>query len=169
MGVTVFESLSKPGGMLRVGIPNYRLPSDILDAEIEHIKNLGVEIKTNITVGKDLMFDDILQGHDAVFIATGMNKGAKLGVEGEELKGVVNAIDFLKEVNLGKRVELGDRVAVLCVHRLLALDVTRVALRLGPKEVNVIYRRSKQRMLYHEKSGEHIKDEIEEVEREGAK
>ncbi len=167
--VTVFESLPKPGGMLRVGIPDYRLPSDILDGEIEHIKDLGVEIKTNITVGEDLMFNDILQGHDAVFIATGMNKGAKLGVEGEELKGVVNAIDFLRDVNLGKSVELGDRVAVICVHRLLALDVTRVALRLGPKEVNVIYRRSKQRMLHHEKSGEHIKNEIEEAESEGAK
>lgn len=167
--VTVFESLSKPGGMLRVGIPDYRLPSDILDEEIAHIRDLGVEIKTNITVGEDLMFNDILKDYDAVFIATGMNKGAKLGVEGEELKDVVNAIDFLRDVNLGKSVELGDRVAVLCVHRLLALDTTRVALRLGPKEVNLIYRRSKQRMLYHEKSGEHIKNEIEEAESEGAK
>ena len=167
--VTVFESLSKPGGMLRVGLPDYRLPSDILDAEIEHIKNLGVEIKTNITVGENLMFNDILQDYDAVLIASGMTKGKKLGIEGEELKGVVNAIDFLREVNLGKKVELGDRVAVICVHRLLALDVTRVALRLGAKDLNVIYRRSKIQMLSHKRVAEHIKNEMEETEREGAK
>ncbi len=166
---TVFESLSKPGGMLRVGIPEFRLPSNILDAEIEHIRNLGVEIKTNITVGEDLMFNDIIQDYDATLIASGWNKGAKLGVEGEELKGVLNAIDFLRDVNLGKSIGLGDRVAIICVHRLLALDSTRVVLRLGPKEVNVVYRRSKKRMLHHEKAGEQIKNELKEAEREGAK
>jgi len=167
--VTVFESLSKPGGMLRVGIPDFRLPSNILDAEIDRIRNLGVEIKTNITVGEDLLFNDIVKDHDAVLIASGWNKGAKLGVEGEELEGVINAIDFLREVNLGKSVELGNRVAIICVHRLLALDSTRVALRSGPAEVNVIYRRSRKRMLHHAKAGEHIKSELEEAEKEGAK
>ena len=166
--VTVFESLSKPGGMLRVGIPDFRLPSNILDAEIEYIQNLGVDIRTNITVGEDVMFNDIAKNHDAVFIASGWNKGAKLGVEGEELKGVINAIDFLKEVNLGNSVDLGKKVTIICVHRLLALDSTRVALRVGPGEVNMIYRRSKQRMVSHEKAGEHIKSEMEEAEKEGA-
>lgn len=167
--VTVFESLSKPGGMLRVGLPDYRLPSDILDTDIEYIKKLGVEIKTNTTVGENLSFNDILAGYDAVLVASGMTKGAKLGLEGEELKGVINAIDFLRETNLGKQVELGDRVAVICVHRLLALDVVRVAVRLGPKEVNVIYRRSEKQMLSHERVADHIKNEIEEAESEGAK
>jgi heterodisulfide reductase subunit A-like polyferredoxin len=167
--VTVLEALPKPGGMLRVGIPEYRLPKKILDTEIEHIKDLGVEIQTNISIGKDLMFKELLQKFDATFIATGMHKGVKLGVDGEELKGVVNAIDFLREVNLGKKVELGDRVAVICVHRLLTIDAARVALRLGPKEVNVIYRRSRQSMLHHERIGEQLQKDIEEVESEGAK
>jgi len=167
--VTVLEALPKPGGMLRVGIPEYRLPKEVLDAEIEHIKDLGVEIQTNISIGKDLMLQELLQKFDATFIATGMHKGVKLGVDGEELKGVVNAIDFLREVNLGKKVELGDRVAVICVHRLLTIDAARVALRLGPKEVNVIYRRSRQSMLHHKRIGEQLQKDVEEVEREGAK
>jgi heterodisulfide reductase subunit A-like polyferredoxin len=166
--VTVLESLPKPGGMLRTGIPEYRLPKEVLDAEIDHIKDLGVEIRTSVSIGKDLMFNELLQKYDATFIASGMHKGAKLGIDGEELKGVVNAIDFLREVNLGKKVELGDRVAVICVHRLLALEATRVALRLGPKEVNVIYRRSRQSMLHHKRIQERIQKEIEETEREGA-
>jgi heterodisulfide reductase subunit A-like polyferredoxin len=167
--VTVFESLPEPGGMLRVGIPKYRLPRDVLDADIEHIKNLGVEIRTNVSIGKDLMLNELSKKYDALFIATGMHKGKKLGIEGEELKGVVNAIDFLREVNLGKKVELGDRVAVICVHRLLAIDAARVALRLGPKEVNVIYRRSRKSMLYHKRMGDQMQKEVEEAEMEGAK
>ena len=167
--VTVFESLPEPGGMLRVGIPEYRLPRDVLDAEIEYIKDMGVEIRTNISIGKHLMFNELLQEYDATFIAAGMHKGAKLVIDGEDLKGVVNAIDFLREVNLGKKVELGPRVAVICVHRLLAIDAARVALRLGPKEVNVIYRRSRKSMLYHERIGEQMQKDVEEAEREGAK
>ena len=167
--VTVFESLPEIGGMLRVGIPEYRLPRDVLDVDIEHIKDLGVEIRTNVSIGKDLMFNELSKEFDALFIATGMHKGKKLGIEGEELKGVVNAIDFLRGVNLGKKVELGDRVAVICVHRLLGIDAARVALRLGPKEVNVIYRRSRKSMLYHERMGEQMQKEVEEAEREGAK
>ncbi len=167
--VTVFESLPEPGGMLRVGIPEYRLPRDVLDADIEYIKDLGVEIRTNVSIGKDLMFNELSKEYDALFIATGMHKGKKRGFEGEELKGVVDAIDFLRDVNLGKKVELGDRVAVICVHRLLAIDSARVALRLGPKEVNVIYRRSRKSMLYHERMGDQMQREVEEAEKEGAK
>ena len=167
--VTVFESLPKVGGMLRVGIPSYRLPKNVLDADIERIKDLGIEIRTKVSIGKDLMFNELSKEFDALFIATGMHKGKKLGIEGEELKGVINAIDFLREVNIGKKVELGDRVAVICVHRLLAIDVARVALRLGAKEVNVIYRKSRKRLEYHERMGQQIQKEIKEAEREGVK
>ncbi len=167
--VTVFESLPEPGGMLRIGIPEYRLPRNVLDADIEHIKDLGVEIKTNVSIGKDLMLNELSKEYDALFIAAGMHKGKKRGFDGEELKGVINAINFLREVNLGKKVDLGDRVAVICIHRLLAIDAARVALRLGPKEVNMIYRRSRKSMLYHERMGEQMQKEIEEAEREGAK
>ena len=115
------------------------------------------------------MLHELSKEYDALFIATGMHKGKKLGLQGEELKGVVEAIDFLREVNLGKKVELGDRVAVICVHRLLAIDAARVALRLGPKEVNVIYRRSRKSMLHHRRMGEQMQKEVEKAEREGAK
>ncbi len=167
--VTIFEASSLPGGMLRMCIPEYRLPKKIVDFDIMCIKDLGVEIRTNVSIGKDLMLIELSKEYDALFIATGMHKGKKLGFEGEELKGVVDAIDFLREVNLGMKAELGDRVAVICVHRLLALDAARVALRLGPKEVNVIYRRSRKSMLCSERMGEQMQREVEKAEREGAK
>jgi len=144
--VTVFESLPEPGGMLRAGIPEFRLPRKVLDAEIERIKGLGVKIRTNVTFGKDLTIDGLLKdGYKAVFIATGAQKSLKLRVEGEELKGVMHAIDLLREINMGKKVELGNRVAVIGGGN-VAIDVARAALRLGAKEVTILYRRSREEM-----------------------
>lgn len=144
--VTVFESLPEPGGMLRVGIPEFRLPRKVLDTEIERIKGLGVEIRTNVTVGKDLTIDGLLKdGYKAVFIATGAQKSRKLRIEGEELKGVIPALDLLKEVNMGKKVKLGDRVAVIGGGN-VAIDAARAVLRLGAKEVTILYRRSREEM-----------------------
>jgi len=144
--VTVLESLSKPGGMLRKCIPEYRLPKDVLDADIEYIQRLGVEIRTNVTVGKDITLQDLLrEGYKAIFVATGSHKSRKLGVEGEELTGVIHALNFLKEINLGEKVELGDRVAVIGGGN-VSMDAARTALRLGAKEVNVLYRRSMEEM-----------------------
>ena len=144
--VTVFESMPEPGGMLRKCIPEYRLPKTVLDTEIKRIKKLGVEIRTNVTVGKDLTIDDILQrDYKAIFIATGAHKSRKLGVEGEGLKGVLHALDFLRDVNLGKKVKLGDRIAVLGGGN-VAIDAARTALRLRSKEVNILYRRSREEM-----------------------
>ena len=124
--VTVFESLPKLGGMLRVGIPEYRLPREELDAEIRNIEGLGVEMRTNIKIGKDMTIDELLRdGYKAIFIATGAHKSRKLGVEGEELEGVVHALDFLKDVNFGEKVELGDKVAVMggAIQRLTQLGL----------------------------------------------
>jgi len=144
--VTVFESLPEPGGMLRAGIPEFRLPRKVLDAEIERIKGLGVEIRTNVTVGKDLTIDKLLKdGFKALFIATGAPKSQKLHVEGENLKGVIHAIDLLKEVNMGKKVKLGDTAAVIGGGN-VAIDAARAALRLGAKEVTILYRRSREEM-----------------------
>lgn len=160
--VTVFESLPEPGGMLRVGIPQYRLPKEVLDAEIEYIKKLGVEIRTNIAVGKDLTIDDLLQdGYKAIFIAIGAQKNLKLGIEGEELKGVIHALDLLREVNLGRKVKLGNRVAVIGGGN-VAVDAARTALRLGSKDVYILYRRSREEMPAYA-------PEVEEAEREGVK
>ena len=140
--VTVFESLPEPGGMLRVGIPEHRLPKEVLDLEIRRIKNAGVEIKTDVTIGRDLTIDDLFrQGFKALFIAIGAHKSRELRIEGEELAGVIHALDLLKEVNMGKKVKLGEMVAVIGGGN-VAVDAARVAFRLGAREVNILYRRS---------------------------
>ncbi|KPV63987.1 MAG: Sulfide dehydrogenase subunit alpha precursor [Candidatus Bathyarchaeota archaeon BA1] len=144
--VTVFESMPEPGGMLRKCIPGFRLPKRALDDDIEHIKTGGVEIKTNTTVGRDLTFDDLwLGGYKAVFIATGAHKSKRLDIDGEDLKGVIHALDFLRDINLGEKVEMGERVAVIGGGN-VAIDAARSALRLGVREVNVLYRRSREEM-----------------------
>ncbi|NIR86287.1 FAD-dependent oxidoreductase, partial [Candidatus Bathyarchaeota archaeon] len=110
------------------------------------IKGLGVEIRTNVTVGKDVTIDGLLKdGYKAVFIATGAPKSRKLRIEGEELKGVMHAIDLLREVNMGKKVEMGDRVAVIGGGN-VAIDAAKAVLRLGAKEVTILYRRSREEM-----------------------
>jgi len=144
--VTVFEHLPAPGGMLRVGLPEHRMPKSVLDTEIRRLENLGVEIKTNVTVGRDVTIDELLrQGYKAVFIAVGAHKSQRLRLEGEDLKGVVDALDFLRRVNTGEKVELGERVAVIGGGN-VAMDAARVALRQGAKEVSVLYRRSMEEM-----------------------
>lgn len=141
--VTIFEALDKPGGMMRVGIPEYRLPREVLDAEINLIKRLGVNIKTNARiVSLDSLFED---GYDAVFVAIGAHKGMKMGVEGEDEPGVLECVSFLRDVNLGKEVKLGDRVAVIGGGN-AAIDASRTALRLRAKKVVIIYRRSQAEM-----------------------
>ena len=144
--VTVFELLPEPGGMLRVGIPQYRLPKEVLDAEIQHVKNLGIEIRTNTAISKDLTFDDLLKdGYKTIFIAVGAHKSRKLRIEGEELEGVIHALDLLSETNKGRKVRLGAKVAVIGSGN-VAMDAARTALRLGAKEVCVLYRRSREEM-----------------------
>lgn len=144
--VTVFESLPKPGGMLRIGLPEHRLSKSVLDAEIEHLKNLGVEIRTKVTVGKDVTINELLrEGYKAIFIAVGAHKCRKLRVEGEELRGIIQALDLLRQVNLGHNIELGNRVAVIGGGN-VAMDVARIALQLGAKDVNVFCMESREEM-----------------------
>jgi NADH-quinone oxidoreductase subunit F len=144
--VTVFEALPKAGGLLRVGIPEFRLSRAVLDTEIQHIEKLGVNIKTNVLFGKDVTIDSLFKdGYKAVFIAIGAQKSRELRIKGEQLKGVVHAIDLLKDINLGKKVELGNKVAVIGGGN-VAIDAARNVLRLGVKEVTILYRRSKEEM-----------------------
>jgi NADH-quinone oxidoreductase subunit F len=155
--VTVFEALSVAGGMLAVGIPEYRLPKKMLNREIEAVKRLGVDIRLNSPVNdvESLLKD----GYQAVFIATGAHKGDKMGITGEDLRGVSDAIDFLRDVNLGKGIELGEKVAVVGGGN-SAIDAARVALRRGAREVHVLYRRERRDMPA-------IAEEIEAAEEEG--
>ena len=143
--VTIFEALPEPGGMLRVGIPEYRLPKEILRQEIDYIQKLGVEIKTGVQVGKDITLEKLKKDYDAIFVAIGAHGGMKLGVEGEDIPGVMEGIGFLRATSLGEKVDVGKKVAVIGGGN-TAIDCARTAKRLGAKEVTIVYRRSRAEM-----------------------
>jgi len=141
--VTVFEAAPKTGGLLRYGIPDYRLPTEALDNEIGYIKELGVDIRTNTPV-KDLksIFE---QGYGAIFLGTGALVSQKMGIPGEDTPGVIHALDFLRHVSSDEKVSLGNRVAVIGGGN-AAIDSARLALRLDAKNVSIVYRRSRAEM-----------------------
>lgn len=140
---TVFEALPQAGGMMRVGIPAYRLPRDILDAEIKLVEGMGVEIKTSHRV--DSLDELFSSGYDAVFIATGAHKGVKIGVKGEDNPAVIDGVAFLRKVNLGEKVKIGKNIAVIGGGN-AAIDCARSALRTGTEKVTIIYRRTRDEM-----------------------
>ena len=143
--VTVFEKENCPGGMLTLGIPSFRLEKNVISAEIAVLKELGVEIRTGVEVGKDVSLDALRQeGYKAFYLAIGASKGAKLHIPGEELPGVTSGIDFLRQVNRGESPAIGSRVAVIGGGN-VAMDVARAAVRLGA-EVTVWYRRTEEEM-----------------------
>ena len=156
--VTIFEALPVAGGMLAVGIPQYRLPRDILDYEIGVIRKAGVEIRTDTTVGKDVAFEDLRKDYDAVFITTGAHAGLKLHIPGEDLKGVIDAVDFLRQVGLGRKPKIGQKIAVIGGGN-AAIDAARTAQRFG-KDVEIYYRRTRKEMPA-------LDEEIEEAIKEG--
>jgi len=141
--VSVFQALPEVGGMMRVGIPRYRLPKDVLDAEIEMIKQVGVEIKTNSRINSANSLRQ--QGYDAVYLALGAHAGIKPAIVGEDSQGVRDCVSMLCDVSLGKEVKLGERVAIIGGGN-GAMDASRTALRLGAKNVTVFYRRSRDEM-----------------------
>jgi heterodisulfide reductase subunit A-like polyferredoxin len=156
---TIFESLPKAGGMLRVGIPAHRLPRKILDREIEVITNLGVEIKTGTALGSDITIDDLFKnGYKAVYLAIGAHKGIELGIPGEKSNGVRQGIEFLKEVNLTGKAAIGKKIAIVGGGN-VAIDVARCAVRLGADEVNIIYRRTRNEMPAWEEEIQAAEDE----------
>ncbi len=155
--VTVFESKEKLGGVLRYGIPEYRLPKDILDAELKRIQDLGVEFRPNNVIGKDVTLDD-LSDYSAFFIGIGLQKSRRLGLDNENTTGVMAGLDFLEKVNTGQKVEVGEKVVVVGGGN-TAMDVARSAIRLKAS-VTVIYRRTRDEMPA-------ITDEIEEAAAEG--
>lgn len=143
--VTIFEQMEKMGGMLRYGIPEYRLPKAVLDKEIKLIEDMGVTLKNNINIGKDISFDQIKNDFDATLVAIGAWNSSKMRVQGEDLDGVWGGIDLLREVALGNKVDLGKNVAV-CGGGNTAMDACRTAVRLGAENVYIIYRRTKDEM-----------------------
>ncbi len=142
--VTVFEAFAKPGGMLRYGIPRYRLPADVLDAEIQRIADLGVEIWCNTVVGKDVTLEQLRKDYQAVFVGIGAHKGLKLGVAGEDAPNVFTGTAFLNHVNSGETVAVGGKVIVIGGGD-TAIDAARVSKRLGA-DVTLLYRRTRAEM-----------------------
>ena len=160
--VTVFEKEDKLGGMLTLGIPGFRLDKAVVNAEIDILREIGVEFKTGVEVGKDVSLPQLrAEGYKAFYLGIGASRGAKLGVPGEELAGVFTGIDFLRDVNLEKPVSIGKRVAVVGGGN-VAIDVARTALRLGAEDVTIVYRRSRDEMPA-------AADEIAEAEEEGVR
>jgi len=148
--VTVFESTAEPGGMLRIGIPEYRLPRNILDAQINYIRDMGVELNTNTTFGRDFTIDDLNdKGYKAVFLAMGTQLSRKLDIEGTELDGVLWGLDFLRDVNLKQAVNIKGKVVVIGGGD-VAMDAAMCALRLGAKEVELVCLESGEEMPAHE-------------------
>ena len=158
--VTVFESLAEPGGMMRVGIPEYRLPRNTLSDEIREIERAGVEIKLNSRVQSlDSLFK---QGYQAIFLSIGAHKEMKLGIEGEELPGVIGCVEFLRRFNLGEQVKVGNKVGVIGGGN-VAIDSARAALRLGAKTVTIFYRRTKNEMPAQQEEVEQALEEGVEI------
>jgi len=156
--VTVFEAAGQLGGALNYYIPPYRLPNDVLAREIDIILRSGVNVVLDTKVGRDISFGEIRNHFDAVFVAIGTQQAAELGIEGEKSKGVMTALDFLSRINRGQRPEIGDKVVVIGGGS-TAFDAARSAVRLGAKEVCILYRRSKWDMPALPEEREHAAEE----------
>jgi NADPH-dependent glutamate synthase beta subunit-like oxidoreductase/Pyruvate/2-oxoacid:ferredoxin oxidoreductase delta subunit len=142
--VTVFEAFSHAGGMLRYGIPKYRLPRNVLDAEINRIVDLGVELRCNCSVGSDISYEQLKSEFKAIFVGIGAHKGLQLGVGGEDASNVFTGTEFLNRANSGERVEVGNKVVVIGGGD-TAIDAARVSKRLGA-DVTILYRRTRAEM-----------------------
>lgn len=162
--VTIFEALPVVGGMLAVGIPEYRLPKELLNEEITVLTTMGVEIVTDTEIGKDITLDELReQGYQATFLAVGAHKDRKLGIDGEDLDGVYSGIELLKDINMGLNTgnipDIEDKEVAIVGGGNAAIDVARNVVRLGAKKVNIVYRRTRDDMPAH-------LEEIEEAEYE---
>jgi NADPH-dependent glutamate synthase beta subunit-like oxidoreductase len=142
--VTVFEELGKAGGMLRWGIPSYRLPESILDAEIQKILDVGVELKCGVKIGKDVSLDELKKTYDGVFVALGAQLGVKLRVEGEDASNVLSGVEFLSRFHHGEKIDIGNEVIIIGGGD-TAIDAARICKRLGAN-VTILYRRTRKEM-----------------------
>jgi putative selenate reductase YgfK subunit len=156
-GVTIFEAKEKLGGVLRYGIPEYRLPKEVLDAEVQRILDMGVEFRPNTVVGKDVTLDELSE-YSAFFVGIGLQKSRGLGVDEEDMEGIMPGLEFLEKINTGQKVPVGKKAVVVGGGN-TAMDVARSAKRLGA-DVTVVYRRTRDEMPA-------IEDEVEEAMTEG--
>ena len=159
--VTIFEQRKQLGGMLRYGIPNYRFPRKKLDAEIDSILSTGIEVKKNISVGKDISFDDITKEYDATYISIGAHADKKIGIEGEDAKsGITSAVEMLRAIGDGDMPDYTGKKVIVIGGGNVAMDVARSSIRLGASKVSIVYRRRKADMTA-------LEEEVEGAEAEG--
>lgn len=158
--VTMFEATDKPGGMLLWGIPRYRLPADVLEKEIQRILDLGVELRLNTRIGRDISLEDLRRNFNVVFVAIGAHTGIKLRVEGEDAENVMSGVEFLNRIHRGEKIDVGDNVIVVGGGD-TAIDAARICRRLGAT-TTILYRRTIAEMPA-------IREEIEEAQKEGVK
>ena len=144
--VTVYEKCAKLGGMLRYGIPNYRLPREVLDAEIASMLALGIDVHVNVNVGDDVTFDELRQQNDALYIALGAHTDKKTGIEGEDAGGVISAVEMLREIGDDHMPDFRNKDIVVIGGGNVAMDVCRSAVRLGARKVSCVYRRRQEDM-----------------------
>jgi glutamate synthase (NADPH/NADH) small chain len=159
--VTIFEALEKPGGMLRYGIPEFRLPRNVLEAEIQQILDSGIRLKTGVKIGQEVAIADLLKENDAVLVAAGCYRSLRLDIQGEDLPGVYPGLDFMMGVCFGRPSPVGRKVLVLGAG-FTAFDCARSALRLGAEDVMICIRRTEEDLAV-------TKDEIHETKKEGVK
>ncbi|MDR1464622.1 MAG: NADPH-dependent glutamate synthase [Oscillospiraceae bacterium] len=164
--VTVFEAFHRPGGVLTYGIPAFRLPKDVVAYEIDKLRGLGVEIRTNVIVGKTLTAEELLADHAAVFLGTGAGLPNFMGIPGESLSGVFSANEYLTRVNLMRAYDEAYDTPVIRSRRVavvgggnVAMDAARCALRLGAENVSVVYRRSEAEMPARQEEIRHAREE----------
>ena len=144
--VTVYEKCAKLGGMLRYGIPSYRLPREVLDAEIASMLALGIDVHVNVNVGDDVTFDELRQQNDALYIALGAHTDKKTGIEGEDAEGVISAVEMLREIGDDHMPDFRNKDIVVIGGGNVAMDVCRSAVRLGARKVSCVYRRRQEDM-----------------------
>lgn len=165
--VTIFEALHTAGGVLQYGIPEFRLPKDIVNKEVDNLRDLGVDVETNMVIGRVLSIDELMEdGYEAVFIGSGAGLPRFMNIPGENLKGVYSANEFLTRVNLMKAYKEGSTTPIMHAKRVavvgggnVAMDAARSALRLGAEEVNIIYRRSDAELPARAEEVHHAKEE----------
>ena len=158
--VTVYEQRHKPGGMLRYGIPDYRLPQEVLDRDIKHILDTGVRMVLDTSVGKDITVEELKKEYDAVYLSVGAHGDRKLGIEGEDADNLVSAVEMLRRIGEGEKMDLHGKNVVVVGGGNVAMDATRTSLRLGAKHVTCVYRRRIDDMTA-------LMEEIEEAQSEG--
>lgn len=156
---TIFESLPVLGGMLAVGIPAYRLPREVINREFDALKNCGVTIETGVVIGRDKTLEQLKdEGFAAVFVGVGAHQSRKLGVPGEDMRGVIHGVDYLRRVNIGEQLDLGSNVVVVGGGN-VAIDCARTALRTGSDKVFILYRRGKEEMPASKAEIHHLEEE----------